>query len=281
MRKILLTLALLLPAAAFAQTEVDDGLSFGARAKVEADAKLAPGLHLTGHEEMRYYFDAEDILRLYTGVGIEYKGLPWLKAGVEYELINRYKGETSGKEVDYDWSIRHRGNFSLTGSWKTPWWQFGLKETFRMTYRPGDMNLYQAPRTALALKSKASVKYLGLGNVVPFAAFEVRNTLNEASYSGTYNASAKENKDIYTNEQFLGYKHAYINRLRAQLGVEVKFDKHHELDFYLLGDRYRNKEIDTNREGSESWKENGLVLKSITWHKGYLLWAGVGYKWEF
>lgn len=281
MKKILLTLALLLPAAAFAQTEVDDGLSFGARAKVEADAKLAPGLHLTGHEEMRYYFDAEDILRLYTGVGIEYKVLPWLKAGAEYELINRYKGVTSGKEVDYDWSIRHRGNFSLTGSWKTPWWQFGLKETFRMTYRPGDMNLYQAPRTALALKSKASVKYLGLGNVVPFAAFEVRNTLNDASYSGTYNASAKENKDIYTNEQFLGYKHAYINRLRAQLGVEVKFDKHHELDFYLLGDRYKDKEIDTNREGSESWKENGLVLKSITWHKGYLLWAGVGYKWEF
>ena len=281
MRKILLTLALLLPAVAFAQTEVDDGLSFGARAKVEADAKLAPGLHLTGHEEMRYYFDAEDILRLYTGVGIEYKVLPWLKAGVEYELINRYKGVTSGKEVDYDWSLRHRGNFSLTGSWKTPWLQFGLKETFRMTYRPGDMNLYQAPRTALSLKSKASVKYLGLGNVVPFAAFEVRNTLNDASYSGTYNASAKENKDIYTNELFLGYKHAYINRLRAQLGVEVKFDKHHELDFYLLGDRYKDKEIDTNREGSESWKENGLVLKSITWHKGYLLWAGVGYKWEF
>ena len=281
MRKILLTLALLLPAAAFAQTEVDDGLSFGARAKVEADAKLAPGLHLNAHEEMRYYFDAEDILRLYTGVGIEYKVLPWLKAGAEYELINRYKADTGGKEVDYEWSIRHRGNFSLTGSWKTPWWQFGLKETFRMTYRPDEMNLYQAPRTALALKSKASVKYLGLGNVVPFAAFEVRNTLNDASYSGTYNASAKENKDIYTNEQFLGYKHAYINRLRAQLGVEVKFDKHHELDFYLLGDRYKDKEIDTNREGSESWKENGLVLKSITWHKGYLLWAGVGYKWEF
>ena len=281
MRKILLILALLLPAAAFAQTEVDDGLSFGARAKVEADAKLAPGLHLNAHEELRYYFDAEDILRLYTGVGVEYKVLPWLKAGAEYELINRYKAETSGKEIDYDWSVRHRGNFSLTGSWKTPWWQFGLKETFRMTYRPGEMNLYQAPRTSLALKSKASVKYLGLGDVVPFAAFEVRNTLNDASYSGTYNASAKENKDIYTDEQFLGYKHAYINRLRAQLGVEVKFDKHHELDFYLLGDRYRNKEIDTNREGSESWKENGLVLKSITWHTGYLLWAGVGYQWSF
>ena len=91
MRKILLTLALLLPAVAFAQTTHDDGLSFGARAKVEADAKLAPGLHLTAHEEYRYYSDAEDIMRFYTGVGIEYKLFPFLKIGAEYELINRYK----------------------------------------------------------------------------------------------------------------------------------------------------------------------------------------------
>ena len=273
MRKILLTLALLLPAAAFAQTTSDDGLSFGARTKVEADAKLAPGLHLMAHEEMRYYFDAEDVLRLYTGVGIEYKLLPFLKVGAEYELINRYKAE--------DWSMRHRGNFFLTETWKTTDWQFGLKETFRMTYRPGDMNLYQSPRTALVFKSKAQVKYLGLGSVVPFAAFEVRAALNDAAYSGVYHESAKESKDIYTDELFLGYKHAYINRYRAQLGVTVKFDKHHELDFYLLGDRYKDKEIDTNREGSDSWEENGLVLKSITWHTGYMIWAGVGYKWEF
>ena len=85
----------------------------------------------------------------------------------------------------------------------------------------------------------------------------------------------------YTDEKFLGYNHAYINRFRAQLGVTVKFDKHHELDFYLLGDRYKDKEIDTNREGSDSWKENGLVLKSIEWRTGNLISAGVGYKWSF
>ena len=281
MRKILLILALLLPAAAFAQTTHDEGLSFGARAKVEADAKLAPGLHLTAHEEYRYYFDAEDIMRFYTGVGIEYKVLPWLKAGAEYEFINRFKAETSGKEVDYDWSVRHRGNFFLSGTLKTGDWQFGLKETLRLTHRPGDMNPWQGPRNALSLKSKASVKYLGMGSVVPFAAFEVRNTLNDAAYAGTYNPSADKSKDRYTNEEFLGYTHAYVNRLRAQLGVTVKFDKRHSLDFYLLGDRYKEKEIDTNREGSESWKENGLVLKSIDWYTGYLLTAGVGYKWEF
>ena len=279
MRKILLTLALLLPAAAFAQTTHDDGLSFGARAKVEADAKLAPGLHLTAHEEYRYYSDAEDIMRFYTGVGIEYKLFPFLKVGAEYELINRYKFDADLNANA--WSARHRGNFFLSGTLKTGDWQFGLKETLRLTHKPGDMNPWQGPRNALALKSKASVKYLGLGSVVPFAAFEVRNTLNDAAYTGTYNPSADKNKDLYLNEEFLGYTHAYVNRFRAQLGVTVKFDKRHSLDFYFLGDRYKEKEIDTNREGSESWDKNGLVLKSIDWYTGYLLTAGVGYKWEF
>lgn len=92
---------------------------------------------------------------------------------------------------------------------------------------------------------------------------------------------ATKNADKYTDEKFLGYHHAYINRLRAQLGVTVKFNKHHELEFYLLGDRYKDKEVDTNREGSDSWKENGLVLKSIEWCTGNLISAGVGYKWSF
>ena len=279
MRKALLILALLLPAAAFAQETVDEGTSFGARATVEADAKLAKGFHLNAHEEVRWYSGDEDILRFYTGIGLEYKVLPFLKVGGEYEYINRLKHDE--EDSVNEWSVRHRGNFFLTGTWKTTDWQFGLKETFRMTYRPGDMNLNQSPRTALALKHKASVKYLGWGSVVPFAAFEVRNTLNDAAYSGTHHPGATKNVDKYTDEKFLGYNHAYINRFRAQLGVTVKFDKHHELDFYLLGDRYKDKEIDTNREGSDSWKENGLILKSIEWHTGNLISAGVGYKWSF
>lgn len=279
MKRILLTLALLLPASAFAQETIDDGLSFGVRTKVEADAKLARGLHLSAHEEARFYFNTEDVMRFYTGIGLEYKVLSFLKVGAEYEYIHRQKFDS--EEKVYEWSPRHRGNFFLTGTFKTTDWQFGLKETFRMTYRPGEMNLYQAPRTALVLKHKASVKYLGLGSVVPYAAFEVRNTLNDVAYSGTYVANATANKDRYQNEQFLGYTHAYVNRLRAQLGVTVEFNKHHELDFYLLGDHLKDKTVDTNREGSDNWKENGLVLKSIDWHTGNMITAGLAYKWSF
>ena len=279
MRRILLTLALLLPASVFAQETIEDGLSFGVRTKVEADAKLARGLHLSAHEEARFYFNTEDVMRFYTGIGLEYKVLSFLKVGAEYEYIHRQKFDS--EEKVYEWSPRHRGNFFLTGTFKTTDWQFGLKETFRMTYRPGEMNLYQAPRTALVLKHKASVKYLGLGSVVPYAAFEVRNTLNDVAYSGTYVANATANKDRYQNEQFLGYTHAYVNRLRAQLGVTVEFNKHHELDFYLLGDHLKDKTVDTNREGSDNWKENGLVLKSIDWHTGNMITAGLAYKWSF
>lgn len=279
MRKILSILALLLPAAAFAQQTVDEGLSFSARATVEADAKLAPGLHLTAHQEARWYSGTDDILRSYTGIGLEYKVTSFLKVGGEYELINRYQYESD--EEGNAWSQRHRGQFFATGTLEAGDWQFGLKETFRMTFRPERGNPYQAPQPALALKSKVSVKYRGLGSVVPYAAFEVRNTLNDPAYSFKYDSTKEKEKDRYLDEQFLGYTHAYVNRLRAQIGVTVKFDKHHELDFYLLGDHYKNKKVDTNREGSDSWKENGLVLKSVTWTSGNMISAGVGYKWSF
>ena len=279
MKKILIPLLALVPFCAIAQTTYDEGTSFGARATVEADAKVANNLHILAHEEARYYSDSEDIMRFYTGIGLEYKVLPFLKVGAEYELINRYKYD-EGLLANV-WSIRHRGNFFLTGTWKTPWWQFGVKETLRLTHRPDDFNYLQAPRNALALKSKVSVKYRGWENIIPHAAFELRNTLNDAAYSGTYNPSAEKSKDKYTDEEFLGYTHAYVNRYRLQLGVTVKFNKHHELDFYLLGDHYKDKEIDTNREGSSSWEKNRLVLKSIDWYTGNMISAGVGYKWSF
>ena len=279
MKRILIPLLALVPFCAIAQTTYDEGTSFGARATVEADVKVANGLHILAHEEARYYSNGEDIMRLYTGIGLEYKVLPFLKVGAEYELINRYKYDED--LLANAWSIRHRGNFFLTGTWKTPWWQFGVKETLRLTHRPDDFNAFQASRNALALKSKVSVKYRGWENIIPHAAFELRNTLNDAAYSGTYNPSAEKNKDKYTDEEFLGYTHAYVNRYRLQLGVTVKFNKHHELDFYLLGDHYKDKEIDTNREGSSSWEKNRLVLKSIDWYTGNMISAGVGYKWSF
>ena len=64
-------------------------------------------------------------------------------------------------------------------------------------------------------------------------------------------------------------------------GHQGEDDKRHALEFYLLGDHYKDKSIDTNREGSSSWEKNGLVLKAIDWHVGNLMTAGVGYKWSF
>ena len=288
MKKALLLLALVLPVAVRAQNTYDEGTSFGARASVEADVKLAKGLHLTVSEEIRAYSDDRNILRSYAGVGLEYKILPFLKAGAEYNYINRYQRDSlfndndEFQSIEKAWSTRHRGNFFLSGTFRAGDWQFGLKETLRLTHRTDDVNTCQSPRNALALKSKFTVRYRGLGKaVVPYAGIELRHALNDAAYSATYNASATKNKDRYLDEEFLGYSDAYLNRVRAQVGVSVKFNKHHAMDFYLLGDHYKDKSVDTNREGSDSWTKNGLVLKSIKYYTGNVLWGGLSYKFSF
>ena len=94
MKRILITLLALVPFCAYAQTTYDEGTSFGARATVEADVKVANGLHILAHEEARYYSNGEDIMRLYTGIGLEYKVLPFLKVGAEYELIKNKRSYT-------------------------------------------------------------------------------------------------------------------------------------------------------------------------------------------
>ena len=264
---------------AHAQETIDNGLSYGARATVEADAKLAKGLHLLVHEETRFYSRMDDIFRSYTGVGLEYKVAPFLKVGAEYEFIKRYQYDAD--ENANLWSPRPRGNFFATGTLDVGSFRLSLKETLRLTHRPDDLNVWQSPRNALALKSRLMAKCRGWGAVVPYAAFEVRNTLNDAAYSGTYVATAEKNKDRYVNEEFLGYTHAYVNRLRGQLGVTVKFSKQHEVDFYLLADHYKDKKVDTNREGSTSWNNNGLVLKSINWYTGNMISGGISYTFSF
>ena len=285
MKRYLIPLfALLLPAALRAQETVSDGFSYGGRATLEVDVKLAKGLHLTAHEETRVYGGAEDIFRSYTGLGLEYKFNKFLRAGAEYERIYRLRSEVDDEDpgsISTSWSSRNRVNAFLTGTLHAGDWQFALKETFRLTNRTDDFNTFQGPRNALTLKSKLTVKYRGMGKVVPYASFEMRNALNDATYSATYNPYASSKTDRYLNEEFLGYRHAYVDRLRAQIGLDVKFSKHHELIFYLMGDHYWTKDIDTNREGSESWAENGLVLKSITWHTGNRLWGGIGYTFSF
>lgn len=246
-----LVCAILLAApSASAQKYIDAEPMTGLRGRVSAsmDKKLAKGLHLTLEEEARLCGDYGTLDKLYTSLGVDYKILDWLKAGVGYTLINRNDEE--------GWTTRHRGVADLTGSIKSGQWKYSLKESFQATYRPGEMNLYQSPRTALALKSRAKVSYKLMSKPLePYAAVEARLALNAVRYN-----------EALTH---VDYDDVFLNRLRLSVGTEWRLDKRNYLDFYTLWDYRYDKDIDANRNGK---------LKKIVYQPGYYLTIGVAYR---
>ena len=101
--------------------------------------------------------------------------------------------------------------------------------------------------------------------------------MNDPSCNATWNSASQ----TYSDYSFGGYDDIYLNRVRGSIGVDWKVDKRNAFDFFLLGDYCNDKEIDTNRYGSESWQENGLVLKSLTYQTGTNLTFGVAYRFAF
>ena len=88
MRKLALTLALLLPLAAAAQDEYGGG----ARLSVAGDYKIRKGLHVNVEEEIRIDGVFQSLNRLQTTVGVDYKPVKFLRLGAGYILINPYVG---------------------------------------------------------------------------------------------------------------------------------------------------------------------------------------------
>jgi hypothetical protein len=129
----------------------------------------------------------------------------------------------------------------------------------------------------VALKSRFKVSWKPSKTWEPYGYVEIRNTFNDPSFTATYNTS----RSTYSNVVFNGYNDVYINRYRGSLGVDWNVTKRQTFDFYVLFDRYRDKDIDTNREGSESWEESGLVLKSLTYRTGTNISFGVAYRYSF
>jgi hypothetical protein len=55
--------------------------------------------------------------------------------------------------------------------------------------------------------------------------------------------------------------------------VEWKLNPRNSFDFFVLGDYCRDKEIDTNKEGTK--------LKSLTYDRKFNTSIGIGYKFSF
>ncbi len=255
-----------------AQTDVDLDPEFGGRLSVSVDKKLARGLHVSLEEEIRMDNNFGSFDRFHTTLGLSYKVNDYLKLGVGYAMINPYSSSNSAFK-----SSRHRLMLDATGSLRFGDWRLSLRERFQATYRSGDMNEYQNPRTALTLKSRLKLSYKGLRRLEPYAYIELRNTLNapviSASYDGTNYLTSALSQYGEAGWFIDSWSGVYVNRVRGSVGFDYRLSKASSIDVSLMADRIMDKVVDANAEGTK--------LKSYTRETGFVGWINIGYSYSF
>lgn len=276
MKKTVLTIALIVFAgfglpSLKAQTDVELDPEFGGRLSVSVDKKLARGLHVSLEEEIRMDNNFSSFERFHTTLGLSYKVSDYLKLGVGYVMINPYSSNSAFE------SSRHRLMLDATGSLRFGDWRLSLRERFQATYRSGDMNEYQNPRTALTLKSRLKLSYKGLRRIEPYAYVELRNTLNapviNASYDGTNYLTSALSQYGEAGWFIDSWSGVYVNRVRGSVGFDYRLSKASSIDVSLMADRIMDKVVDANAEGTK--------LKSYTRETGFVGWINIGYSYSF
>lgn len=277
MKKTVLTIALIVFAgfglpSLKAQTDVDLDPEFGGRLSVSVDKKLARGLHVSLEEEIRMDNNFSSFDRFHTTLALSYKVNDYLKLGVGYAMINPYSSSNSAFK-----SCRHRLMLDATGSLRFGDWRLSLRERFQATYRSGNMNEYQNPRTALTLKSRLKLSYKGLRRLEPYAYIELRNTLNapviSASYDGTNYLTSALSQYGEAGWFIDSWSGVYVNRVRGSVGFDYRLSKASSIDVSLMADRIMDKVVDANAEGTK--------LKSYTRETGFVGWINIGYSYSF
>lgn len=274
--RVLVIFAIAFPAFGFpsvkAQTDVDLDPEFGGRLSVSVDKKLARGLHISLEEEIRMDNNFGSFDRFHTTLGLSYKVNDYLKLGVGYAMINPYSSSDGAFK-----SSRHRLMLDATGGLRFGDWRLSLRERFQATYRSGDMNEYQNPRTALTLKSRLKLSYKGLRRLEPYAYVELRNTLNapviNASYDGTNYLTSALSQYGEAGWFIDSWSGVYVNRVRGSVGFDYRLSKASSIDFSLMADRIVDKVVDANAEGTK--------LKSYTRETGFVGWVNIGYSYSF
>lgn len=255
-----------------AQTDVDLDPEVGGRLSVSVDKKLARGLHVSLEEEIRMDNNFGSFDRFHTTLGLNYKVNDYLKLGVGYAMINPYSSSNSAFK-----GSRHRLMLDATGSLRFGDWRLSLRERFQATYRSGDMNEYQNPRTALTLKSRLKLSYKGLRRIEPYAYVELRNTLNapviSASYDGTNYLTGALSQYGDAGWFIDSWTGVYVNRVRGSVGFDYRLSKASSIDVSLMADRIMDKVVDANAEGTK--------LKSYTRETGFVGWINIGYSYSF
>lgn len=262
-KKILSVCLCVCPLFTVAQTEGDLESDLQARLSIGAEYNIAKRVQLSAEEQIRLNDNFGTFERFHTTVGLSWKFLPFIKAGISYSLINHYKTTAS------EWENRHRFSFDLTESFKYDYWTFSFKERLQFTHKSYDINTYQETQNPLAAKFRFMVKYTKNKQFKPYGFIETRIALNAPSCTATYNTTS----ETYTDYSFGGHNDIYLDRIRFGIGGSYSFSSHSSLSFYLLEDYCMDKDIDTNAEGTK--------LKSLVYAKALNSTIGVGYTYKF
>ena len=264
MKKLVLTLALLLPLAAAAQTNFGGGV----RMSVAADYKIRKGLHVNVEEQMRIGGAFQALNRLQTTVGVEYKPIKYLKVGAGYALINSYD------DIERTFKApRHRVFADVTGHYTWNHFSVSLRERVQYTHRTGTFNVYQNTPDAFALKSRIGVEYKGWTYFEPGVFFEVRTQLNAPWGVTSGSMQTKDNGVTYYAYTPTGYSHVYNDRYRLIFRTDIMLSEHHVLKPYALVDFYCPYVIDTNAEGTRLFSASYVDQINVN--------VGVAYTFKF
>lgn len=273
--KISLLLAcLLLPFPAMAQqlldyTETDPTYEAGARLGLGVEKSLIPKtMTVFAEEQIRFNDNFSHFQRSYTTVGLDYRILPWLKAGVSGSYI-------LNNSTDKGWTNRFRGAFWLTESVKLDRWKLSLREKLQATYYADSINIYQNPKTRWVLKTRVKAEYdIPRSKYTPYFSAELRNTLNAVNPAYfVYNESDAR----WTNTSPV-YNDVYINRLRLVAGTEYKFPDKNTINLFIFSDLCWDLDIDFNSNGRQKKNSSGTGYKDYLFLEDtYLFGLGLTY----
>ena len=270
----LLLACLLLPFPAMAQqlldyTETDPTYEAGARLGLGVEKSFIPKtMTVFAEEQIRFNDNFSHFQRSYTTVGLDYRILPWLKAGVSGSYI-------LNNSTDKGWTNRFRGAFWLTESVRLDRWKLSLREKLQATYYADSINLYQNPKTRWVLKTRVKAEYdIPRSKYTPYISAELRNTLNAVNPA---NFIYNEADARWTNTSPV-YNDVYINRLRLVAGTEYKFPDKNTINLFIFSDLCWDLGIDFNSSGRQKKNSSGTGYKDYLFlEDSYLFGLGLTY----
>lgn len=276
MRRGLFLLAVSLTTLCTAATAAEnEEFKYYTRLTAEVDYGITRSLGVHASEELRLN-ERFGFERTYTGAGLSYKPLDWLKMSLDYYAIGvQKKDEIQDKltgDISYnnyvDW--RHRAAFAITGTYKLGGWRFSLRERWQGTYRMKDVNTFQTARFLMALRTRLKISYKFYNvPLEPFVSCDMRVALNAPKWSEEATDAVN-----FASAKYLGAKDVFIDRWRTEAGVEWQILRNHFMQFYFTYDRNTEKEIDSKR------KEAVLKAPVTISHSNHLFF-GVSYAFKF